>query len=256
MRVTIQRGNSVTIESYTYDYEGNRTSKTVNDGETTLYVNDTSGSLSMVTTYTDEDGKEKAYFTRGDSSELLSMESEGNYSWYHYDGHGDVRSLTNEDGVITDSYSYDAYGNLLEKEGDTENEFLYTGEQYNSATGLYYLRARYMNPGTGTFISMDSYRGSIYDPVSLHKYLYANANPVMYTDPSGYNGVAEAGTYIDCTSVIRAAEMYYNTVIFKIGMKLLSQLKAIVAVESVVQLSSDIILDIGIDGGIVRNRQC
>ncbi len=152
--------------------------------------------------------------------------------------------------VITDSYSYDAYGNLLEKEGDTENELLYTGEQYNSATGLYYLRARYMNPGTGTFISMDSHRGSIYDPVSLHKYLYANANPVMYTDPSGYNGVAEAGTYIDCTSVIRAAEMYYNTVIFKIGMKLLSQLKAIVAVESVVQLSSDIILDIGIDGAL------
>ena len=69
---------------------------------------------------------------------------------------------------------------------DTENEFLYTGEQYNANTGLYYLRARYMNPGTGTFISMDSYQGSIYDPVSLHKYLYANANPVMYTDPSGY----------------------------------------------------------------------
>lgn len=43
-----------------------------------------------------------------------------------------------------------------------------------------------MNPSTGTFISMDSYQGSIYDPVSLHKYLYANANPVMYTDSSGY----------------------------------------------------------------------
>ena len=83
-------------------------------------------------------------------------------------------------------YSYDAYGSLLEKEGGTENEFLYTGEQYNANTGLYYLRARYMNPSAGTFISMDSYQGSIYDPVSLHKYLYANANPVMYTDSSGY----------------------------------------------------------------------
>ena len=74
----------------------------------------------------------------------------------------------------------------MEKEGDTENEFLCTGEQYNANTGLYYLRARYMNPCTGTFISMDSYQGSIYDLVSLHKYMYANANPVMYTDPSGY----------------------------------------------------------------------
>lgn len=66
------------------------------------------------------------------------------------------------------------------KKGDTENDFLYTGEQYNANTELYYLRARYMDPSTGTFISMDSYQGSIYDPVSLHKYLYANANPVTY----------------------------------------------------------------------------
>lgn len=48
-----------------------------------------------------------------------------------------------------------------------------------------------MDPSTGTFISMDSYQGSIYDPVSLHKYLYANVNPVMYTDPTGYFFLAE-----------------------------------------------------------------
>ena len=42
-----------------------------------------------------------------------------------------------------------------------------------------------MNPSTGTFISMDPAQGSIFDPVSLHTYLYANANPVMNCDPSG-----------------------------------------------------------------------
>jgi len=47
-----------------------------------------------------------------------------------------------------------------------------------------------MNPATGTFISMDTYQGTIFDPTSLHKYLYANANPVTYCDPSGYSSYA------------------------------------------------------------------
>ena len=189
LRAAIQQGNSVTIESYTYDYAGNRLSKTVNESSTTYYVNDTSGSLTQVVAETDKDGKETASYTRGD--ELFSMERGGKIWYYIYDGHGSTRLLTNEAGRITDRYAYDACGNLLKKEGDTENDFLYTGEQYNANTGLYYLRARYMDPSTGIFISMDSYQGSVYDQVSLHKYLYANANPVMFTDPSGYFSLAE-----------------------------------------------------------------
>ena len=189
LRATIQQGNSVTVESYTYDYAGNRLSKTVNESDTVCYVNDTSGSLTLVVAETDQNGKETAFYTRSD--ELLSMERNGSVWYYIYDGHGNTRLLTNAAGTVTDRYDYDACGNLLQKEGETENDFLYTGEQYNANTGLYYLRARYMDPSTGTFISMDSYQGSLYDPVSLHKYLYANANPVKYTDPTGYYSLAE-----------------------------------------------------------------
>jgi RHS repeat-associated protein len=78
------------------------------------------------------------------------------------------------------------------------NPYLYNEQQYDESTGLYYLRARYMNPSTGRFISADTYPGSINDPVSLHKYLYANGNPVMFSDPTGYKSLAEtaAVTYI------------------------------------------------------------
>jgi len=82
-------------------------------------------------------------------------------------------------GAVTDTYTYDAWGKLISSTGDTENSYLYCGEQLDSTTGLYYLRARYMNPSTGTFISMDTYQGSVFDPVSLHKYLYANATLLL-----------------------------------------------------------------------------
>jgi RHS repeat-associated protein len=46
-------------------------------------------------------------------------------------------------------------------------------------------RARYLNPNTGRFWSMDSYKGNNKDPLSLHKYLYVSDNPVNMMDPRG-----------------------------------------------------------------------
>jgi len=43
-----------------------------------------------------------------------------------------------------------------------------------------------MNPSTGQFLSKDRYEGDTSNPITLHKYLYAHANPVTYEDPSGY----------------------------------------------------------------------
>jgi RHS repeat-associated protein len=45
--------------------------------------------------------------------------------------------------------------------------------------------ARYYNPNTGRFMSRDPEAGSRVDPASLHKYLYAGANPVNRIDPLG-----------------------------------------------------------------------
>lgn len=183
----MQNGELVVVESYTYDYEGNRTSKTTrrSDGKTEYvkYLNDNSA-LTNVLAEVDSNGNVKAYYTIGD--DLLSQERNGKVSVYLYDGHGSVVGLTDENGVVTDTYSYDAFGNLLRSTGTTANNYRYCGEQFDDTTGLYYLRARYMDTSTGRFISQDTYQGDINDPVSLHKYLYADANPVTYCDPSGY----------------------------------------------------------------------
>jgi len=51
--------------------------------------------------------------------------------------------------------------------------------------GFYYLRARYMNPANGRFTQLDVWQGATNDPLTLHKYAYANASPVSFLDPSG-----------------------------------------------------------------------
>lgn len=49
-------------------------------------------------------------------------------SFYGYDGHGSVRQLTNALGTVTDTYDYDAFGNLINTTGSTPNNYLFAGE--------------------------------------------------------------------------------------------------------------------------------
>ena len=215
VKATVQTGSLVTEESYTYDYQGNRTSKTTHKSngefEYTKYLNDNS-SLTNVLAEIDENGTAKCVYTIG--ADLVSQERDGKVSVYLYDGHGSVVGLANESGVVTDTYSYDAFGNLLKSKGSTKNCYRYCGEQFDETTGLYYLRARYMDTSTGRFISQDTYQGDINDPISLHKYLYANANPVMYIDQSGYLAQAVALKY----------EFQHDFSVLRIGQKIISML--------------------------------
>jgi RHS repeat-associated protein len=65
--------------------------------------------------------------------------------------------------------------------------------------------ARWMNPNTGRFQTMDNLEGNSQQPVSLHKYLYCNGNPINDVDPSGNFvgegiGIAVGLTVIDSLS--------------------------------------------------------
>jgi RHS repeat-associated protein len=110
----------------------------------------------------------------------------GREDFYHTDGLGSTRVITDTVGLITDRYTYDAFGVLLNQNGTFGNSFGFAGEQRDAATGLDYLRARYYDPSLGRFISKDAYAGTMFDPYSQHDYQYAHANPVRYTDPTGY----------------------------------------------------------------------
>src|SRR5262249_5862334 len=52
--------------------------------------------------------------------------------------------------------------------------------------GLYYLRARYLDPSVSRFLTMDQFGGMSRNPETLNKYVYAGSDPVNNVDPSGH----------------------------------------------------------------------
>ena len=80
--------------------------------------------------------------------------------------------------------------------------FRFTSKELDDETGLYYFGARYLDPRTSRWMSVDpaleSYvpspgsdqsqlpgMGGIFNPVNLNLYHYAGNNPLKYTDPTG-----------------------------------------------------------------------
>jgi RHS repeat-associated protein len=107
-----------------------------------------------------------------------------------------VRFLTDSTGAVSDTYDYDAFGNLINSVGTTPNNYLFAGEQFDPDINLYYNCARYLDVRRGRFWGMDTDEGDDHEPLSLHKYLYASANPVNNIDPSGHDDfdMASIGT--------------------------------------------------------------
>ena len=118
----------------------------------------------------------------------LVSQKQGSTTYYFIpDGHGSTRVLTDGSGTVQNAFAYDAFGTLIASNTTAQTAYLYCGEQLDSNLGFYYLRARYLNPNTGRFWTRDTFEGFQEDPLSLHKYLYAQDDPVMGIDPTGHD---------------------------------------------------------------------
>jgi RHS repeat-associated protein len=111
----------------------------------------------------------------------------GNMVYFMHDGLGSVCGLTNRFGEQVDAYQTQAYGSPLSGKLNDVNDQLLTGKRFDTASSLYYFGSRWYQPGTGTFMSQDSYQGSAMDPMSQNKYAYVNDNPASMVDPWGYS---------------------------------------------------------------------
>jgi RHS repeat-associated protein len=193
-RLKSKDGTGVTI---VYDGDGNRVAKTTG-GVTTKYLAEDLNPTGYLQVLEEVSGGEvQVAYTYG--TMVVSQRRVGLMSYYGYDSHGNVAFLTDATGAVTDTYDYDAWGNIVAQTGTTPNTRLYAGEEFDAELGLINLRARYYEPGRGRFGTIDAFEpGSSRLPLALNRYLYANSDPPNRRDPLGllageYASVAVTG---------------------------------------------------------------
>jgi RHS repeat-associated protein len=198
VEVTDESNNA--IASYTYDDAGNRVSETTggSGGATTFYVidaNNPSGYPKPIEQWVSATG------SRADATLVVSYilgsavigqaDSSGAVSYLLTDRHGSTRALLSSSGVVMKTFNYDAYGNAVGFDPATAGTaWLFGGDgMYDAPSGLtFHGSGRQTDSETGLFVEADPPgHGSKNDPITLHKYLYAGADPINSWDPSGHD---------------------------------------------------------------------
>lgn len=173
--------------TYQYDALGNLVSQTVN-GVTSNYVIDplaistsATGPLSAIAQAYNAAGQVTATYDYGNG--LAAETTSSGTDYYNIDATGNVMSLSGPGGALVNTYDYTPFGTLLASTGNVANPFQYSGVfgVTTGANGLINMRARYLDPSNGTFISPDP----IGDIGGTNLYEYANGSPLYYVDPSG-----------------------------------------------------------------------
>jgi RHS repeat-associated protein len=186
--------------TYQYDADGNLVSTTTDGVEVRNLVDSNVPIAQVLEQYAPGGAVQSSYVV---GLGLISEKQGGDRSYIQDDGLGSVRALTSAAGAVTDRYYYDAFGQTIVHTGTNPNPYQFAGQALDPATGLYNLRARDMDPRTGRFVSRDPIDGETDNPLTLHHYLYAGANPVDNTDPLGTDfDMASLGVAIAITGIL------------------------------------------------------
>jgi RHS repeat-associated protein len=204
-RLTNYNAGAIT---YLYDGDGNRVART-ETGSTTRFLIDTLTPIGYAQVAEEVvAGFVVRQYTRGlmRVSQRQNISGTWTTSYYGYDGFLSTRQLLDGAGVVTATFAFDGFANLVARTGTTPNQYLYRGEALDAGTGMYYLRARWYRPGVGRFLTEDLYEGDIWQPSSLHLYGYAEADPIKGSDPSGF-----ARNTVGIGNIVRQVFSVFNT---------------------------------------------
>ena len=139
--------NLLSTISYTYDGLDRRISTSVN-GQVTTTVYD--GDNAWADFNTAADVETRYMFGDGPDSLIARSRPTGETDWYLADRLGTVRDIVDSDGNLLNHIDYDSFGGVFSQTDAAQGDrFLFTGREFSEATGLYYYRNRYYDPGLG-----------------------------------------------------------------------------------------------------------
>ena len=181
--------NANTNISYTYNHNGIRTSKTIN-GTVINYTVDENNNITEQT-----DGTNTIKFVYDSSGSPVYFTYNNATYYYEKNLQGDIVAILDGSGNTVVEYTYDIWGKSVSITGSlaytvgTINPLRYRGYYYDTETQLYYLQSRYYSPDLMRFISQDDpvFSNAQGEPIGSNLYAYCLNNPVMNSDPTGYN---------------------------------------------------------------------
>ncbi len=162
-----------TAATYAFNGDGLRMSKSVN-GTASSFVWDMADGLPLVLS----DGT-SSYVT-GPGGFTFEQVNGSTISYLFHDQLGSTRLITDGSGNNIATYTYNPFGTIATHTGTATTTFGFAGQYTDPETGLQYLRARFYDPATGDFMSVDPLQ-----EITSNDYLYAANNPINAIDPSG-----------------------------------------------------------------------
>ncbi|WP_455432609.1 golvesin C-terminal-like domain-containing protein [Streptosporangium canum] len=208
--------NAGTITTYTYDPLDRTTSKTEKTGtanaKTTAY-----SYLGLSAEVLDEEVAGKLtrsfqYSAWGERLSQVKIKADGGEesSYYGYNAHTDVETLTSETGDTRATYGYTAYGSNDDKlftgvdkpdpvdptAKEEYNPYRFNAKRWDNSTGMYDMGFRDYNPGLNRFLTLDSYNGALADlslgtdPWTSNRYAFTGGNPITGIELDGHAPMA------------------------------------------------------------------
>ncbi len=184
------------ISDYTYDGDGLRQTATTTPGGGTAttqnFTWDPTGSLPRLLM----DSTNAYIYGPGNAPTEQVNLTTGTITYLISDLLGSVRGTINTSGTLTNTATYDAWGNPTNGGLMSQTPYGYAGS-YTDPTGLTYNIGRYYDPTTGQFLSVDPLVAQTSEP-----YSYVAGDPINATDPDGACGPGGALGSGPCLSEI------------------------------------------------------